>query len=144
MIMKIWVARDKDGRIYAYSRKPTKFFSNFRLYDGQTLFLKDQKSYPLLSFDNSPIEVIINMKDNQKLKAVVKLAASAYCDYSATLPEDDDKKAAAFRTGANFIIQEIENTLQKCKEESHCVFAWGYVVDKLKELKGEYYEENHV
>lgn len=51
-MMKLWIARDKDGLIYLYIKKPTlisHYFDTKYLIGGI-----DGTSFPEVTFDNSP------------------------------------------------------------------------------------------
>ena len=56
--MSVWIARDKDGSIWAYNGKPERhddyFFSKTSVNDCCGL---DRKDYPWITFENSPVEV---------------------------------------------------------------------------------------
>ncbi len=57
-----WVARDKNGLIYAYTRKPTRL-SNFWLdLSGGCLSMPTIPPFSSLTWESDPIEVSITIK----------------------------------------------------------------------------------
>ena len=58
--LKLWIARDKDGAIYAHRTRPKNrsgvFFSDHYMYLGQTKF-------PSVTFENSPQQVELKLKE---------------------------------------------------------------------------------
>lgn len=55
---KVWIARDKDGSLYAYNCKPV-FYAEIESfapvpYSGGCIVLKND-SYPEVTFENSPL-----------------------------------------------------------------------------------------
>ena len=63
----MWIARDKDGELYAYASRPVRFKEYFgcptdwRTWDGGFLLDKDQ--YPEVTWENSPKELVVK-EDN--------------------------------------------------------------------------------
>ena len=65
--MKLWIARDFDGRLYVHSIKPfliqpkidAPWWDN---EDDNTLRLKDE-DFPEVTFENSPMEVELKLED---------------------------------------------------------------------------------
>lgn len=41
----------------------------------------------------------------------------------------------SFIQGANFVVNEIQSILEELHTQGTSLFAWGYIHDKLKELK---------
>ena len=64
--MKLWIARDYDGRLYVHSIKPFLIQSNridapwWDNEDDNFLRLKDE-SFPEVTFENSPMEVELKL-----------------------------------------------------------------------------------
>ncbi len=59
MIMKLWIARDRDGLIYLYMKKPiiiTHYFDTKYLI-GEI----DETLFPEVTFENSPQEVELKL-----------------------------------------------------------------------------------
>lgn len=56
--MKLWIARDKDGAVYAHRTHPRKegnmFFSNRSMYLGNT-------NFPEVTWENSPKQVELKL-----------------------------------------------------------------------------------
>lgn len=55
----VWVARDKDGELWLYNNEPVKadfagIFHNGPLGDGMPI---DDRIYPEITYDNSPVKV---------------------------------------------------------------------------------------
>lgn len=60
--MKLWIARDKDGYLYLYDKKPIQekdyFDSNTK---GQYNTLLHSSYFPEVTFENSPKEVELKL-----------------------------------------------------------------------------------
>ena len=57
--MKIWIARDKDGLIYLYMKKPTLITHYF---DTKYLIGEiDKTLFPEVTFENSPMQVELKL-----------------------------------------------------------------------------------
>lgn len=50
-----WIARDKDGQLFVYDKKPTKDYSGFYT---ENFIEVDEKLCPFITFDNSPFEIV--------------------------------------------------------------------------------------
>ncbi len=74
MIMKLWIARDKDGELSLFVCKPIEIGGNFYVHDGccrinyDTSYVKgwyidgiDQNLFPEVTFENSPQEVELKL-----------------------------------------------------------------------------------
>lgn len=57
--MKLWIARDKDGLIYLYMKKPTLigWYFDTKYLIGEI----DKTSFPEVTFENSPQEVELKL-----------------------------------------------------------------------------------
>ena len=68
MIMKLWIARDKDGELCLYTEKPEKSDDIFiaPTEDTYIIFLKEDR-YPEVTFENSPqqAELILSEEYNR-------------------------------------------------------------------------------
>lgn len=60
--MKLWIARDKDGYLYLYDKKPIRekdyFDSNT---EGKYNTLLHSSYFPEITFENSPREIEIKL-----------------------------------------------------------------------------------
>ena len=57
--MELWIARDKDGLIYLYMKKPTLITHYF---DTKYLIGEiDETSFPEITFENSPQKVELKL-----------------------------------------------------------------------------------
>lgn len=62
--MKFWVARDIDGHLNLYAKKPVLNFSDGLYYDGdmEDQYLSiDKHLFPEVAFENSPQQVEIKL-----------------------------------------------------------------------------------
>lgn len=62
--MKLWIARDKDGLIYLYMKKPTLItrYLITRYFDTKYLIGEiDETSFPEVTFENSPQRVELKL-----------------------------------------------------------------------------------
>ena len=59
--MKLWIARESDGELYAYETKPSydKFDDNW--YGDGKWFYMDIHLFPEVTFENSPQKVKIEL-----------------------------------------------------------------------------------
>jgi hypothetical protein len=55
--MSVWIARDKDGDIWAYNGKPERYNGYFSKASVNDCCELDRKDYPWITFGNSPVEV---------------------------------------------------------------------------------------
>ena len=62
--MKMWIARDEDGRLYLYPIKPYLIDNPFNDYwnneDENWMQLRED-SFPEVTFENSPMEVELKL-----------------------------------------------------------------------------------
>ena len=61
----MWIARNKNGKLFLYKNKPHKYI-DFFLHRGGSLFYEKKKSieikcslFPKVTFENSPKKIII-------------------------------------------------------------------------------------
>lgn len=58
MKKKLWIARDKNGELYLYDKKPFKGEQGFYSTDKNWFKLNDN-SHPEITFENSPQQIEI-------------------------------------------------------------------------------------
>lgn len=56
----LWIARDKDGFLEVYAEKPERLSVNFT---GRTLFYPDMTDFPEVTWENSPQQVELKLKE---------------------------------------------------------------------------------
>ena len=63
--MELWIARDKTGYLSLYAKKPVWRYSNtFKhedWFDGEFLTLINSKSFPEITYENSPQQVELKL-----------------------------------------------------------------------------------
>ena len=63
--MKMWIARDKQGMLAIFEDKPTYSHKNGDIWlTADFPFYIDKNNFPEVTFENSPMEVEINIKKN--------------------------------------------------------------------------------
>lgn len=75
-IKRFWVARDIDGALYLYDRRPALEKDGGYFYSGNFWELSDEL-FPSLTFENSPKEVCFITEDNEII--VAKLLEKEDC-----------------------------------------------------------------
>lgn len=71
MKKKVWVARDKDGRLFCFTKKPTREMEVFRaLKDGIFTALPD-KLFPDLKWEDEPIKATLQITRRKKKNVCV-------------------------------------------------------------------------
>lgn len=58
--MNLWIARDKDGSLYLYRKKPYKCRGLFICDMGNGMWL-DKTQFPEVTFENSPREIELKL-----------------------------------------------------------------------------------
>lgn len=58
--MKLWIARDKDGRVYLFSSKPERIRTHFGDFYSDKWEI-DERLFPEVTWENSPIEVVLKL-----------------------------------------------------------------------------------
>ena len=53
---KSWVARDKDGNIFAYNDKPTRCDNQGEWFSAKFLFSLENSLFPELKWEDEPLE----------------------------------------------------------------------------------------
>ena len=72
--MKVWIARDADGGLFMYDKKPKRTSSFFfYFYSGETagIWPIPENHLPHVTWENSPKEYMVAM-DIYELKAQIK------------------------------------------------------------------------
>ena len=59
MKTKVWIARDKDGSLYLYSKKPLKDGRMFVTDGTGDMFQLDKNSHSEITWENSPQRIEI-------------------------------------------------------------------------------------
>ena len=88
MIMKFWIARDKDGELYLYNVHPKKQGEFFACQFGYSSMQLDGNLFSEVTWDNSPQEVELKL-----VNEIVGVAESP----SKTFPRVNE-----FETGASY------------------------------------------
>lgn len=57
----MWIARDKDGKLYFYNLKPDKIDNYFQCDFGGMLRI-NPNLFPDVTWENSPVEVELKLK----------------------------------------------------------------------------------
>ena len=61
----MWLARDKDGELYAYKYKPQRMT---RCYASMwSSIILDRKEYPEVTWENSPVELVPKIEEGGKV-----------------------------------------------------------------------------
>ena len=63
--MAFWIARDKDGEIFLYTRKPVRFEEDGGYFNAPCNPLKklEKESFPAVTWENSPQEAELIIKN---------------------------------------------------------------------------------
>ena len=60
LIMKMWIARDKNGNLFLHRDRP--YLSRLcGVWDSDDYFRLEQKDFPEVTFENSPMEVELKL-----------------------------------------------------------------------------------
>ena len=64
MAKTLWIARDKNGSLWAYKRKPERTEKSFDIEYGvhERMYL-DSEDYPEVTWENSPQQVELKLKE---------------------------------------------------------------------------------
>lgn len=61
----MWIARDKNGELYAYTTKPIRYGEYFGASTDWSILDEelwlDKESYPEVTWENSPKELVVKM-----------------------------------------------------------------------------------
>lgn len=60
----MWVARDKDGEVYLYDAYPEKKSEYFVYRAGYNTMKLDEKLFPEVTWENSPVRVELKQLDS--------------------------------------------------------------------------------
>lgn len=60
--MTIWIARDHDGSLYVYRKKPLHNGGKTFIAQSSQWWRIDKNEYPEVTFENSPMEVELVIK----------------------------------------------------------------------------------
>ena len=66
MIMKLWIARDKDGYSQLFVEKPIKKNGYFEKVPNTKTFTISWLLFPEVTFENSPQEVELKLTGNEQ------------------------------------------------------------------------------
>ena len=65
--VKVWIARDEDGSLYAYSNLPAKFEEHWELGGFSSNLLLDESLFPEVKWeDDKPSEAYITLAESQE------------------------------------------------------------------------------
>ena len=65
--VKVWIARDEDGSLYAYSNPPYKFEEHWELGGFSSNLLLDESRFPEVKWeDDKPTEAYITLTESQE------------------------------------------------------------------------------
>ena len=65
--MKLWIARDQNGDLFLYPIKPDRYVTeNYAFFNGDDWYNIDSDLFPEVTFENSPMEVELVIKKNEK------------------------------------------------------------------------------
>ena len=63
----MWLARDKDGMLYLYTEEPYKSKNAYYMaIDKCRSVALDRNCFPEVTFENSPVEVELKIKEESK------------------------------------------------------------------------------
>ena len=63
----MWIARDKNGSIWLYESKPTKFENHWAVDDNRPCIILNKNLFPEVKWkDKEPKEVELKIKENAK------------------------------------------------------------------------------
>ena len=92
---KLWVARDKDGNLFAYNDKPTRC-DNQREWLGRFLCSMKNSYFPELKWEDEPIEV--------ELRPVITDLDTKSNEYADSVTDNEEIKELiinAYKAGYN-------------------------------------------
>lgn len=67
----IWIARDKNGLLYAYKDKPVRDERTWTCQDSDLWYQLDESWFPCLNWEDDPIELVIKEKAINALDKVL-------------------------------------------------------------------------
>ena len=73
IIMKLWIARDKNGELYLYNAIPKEHEEYFVEPRGYYSFPLDKELFPEITFWNSPQQVELKLKNELSFEEMEEL-----------------------------------------------------------------------
>lgn len=66
--MRLWIARDKNGSLWVFKRKPVRNERSFDIEMGihERMYLDDSQ-FPSVTWENSPKRVTLKLEDDETL-----------------------------------------------------------------------------
>ena len=117
--VKVWIARDEDGSLYAYSNPPAKFEEHWELGGFSSNLLLDESLFPEVKWeDDKPFEAYITLVESQEhpkqeidweqrqYELTKDILIKTYFDKKNTLLYDSDIHSAI--SYANRIIEKLK------------------------------------
>ena len=117
--VKVWVARDEDESLYAYSNPPAKFEEHWELGGFSFFLLLDESRFTEVKWeDNEPTEAYITLVESQeqpkqeidweqrRYELTKDILIKTYFDKKNTLLYDSDIHSAI--SYANRIIEKLK------------------------------------
>ena len=117
--VKVWIARDEDGSLYAYSNPPAKFEEHWELGGFSSNLLLDESRFPEVKWeDDKPTEACITLTERQeqpkqeidweqrRYELAKDILIKTYFDKKNTLLYDSDINSAI--SYANRIIEKLK------------------------------------
>ena len=71
LVLKAWVARDKDGMLYLYTAKPKKLSDYWNAPESSYMKLDDSLFPEVQWSDEEPKGIILSIKDKSKIKSAL-------------------------------------------------------------------------
>ena len=93
---KFWVARDKDGNLFAYNDKPTRCDNQKEWFEEKFLFSMENSFFPELKWEDEPIEVEL-----RPLVTDIDARAQEYADKVTDNEEIKELIINAYKAGYN-------------------------------------------
>ena len=117
--VKVWIARDEDGSLYAYSNPPAKFEEHWELGGFSSNLLLDESLFSEVKWeDDKPTEAYITLAEPQeqpkqeidweqrRYELAKDILVKTYFDKKNTLLYDSDIHSAI--SYANRIIEKLK------------------------------------
>lgn len=93
---KFWVARDKDGNLFAYNDKPTRCDNQKEWFAEKFLFSMENSFFPELKWEDEPLEF--------ELRPIVTDLDTNAKEYANNVTDNDEIKELiinAYKAGYN-------------------------------------------
>lgn len=68
--MRLWVARDSDGYLFLYDKKPSRGNNRFWGDDLRLFVCIPKEELPEVTWENSPLQVELKIVDEVELKVI--------------------------------------------------------------------------